>query len=135
MWTTLMISALALLPVALLSFSPPARGAEGGQAPAPTLEATGSFLAGLDDLPLTPGLREIKDAGVVFDKPEGRIVEAYAEGEVSAAKVRSFYAATLPQLGWRAAGPGRYRREGEVLDIGFRAAGKGLTVRFSLSPD
>ena len=134
MRTTLVIPALALSLMALVSFSP-AQGGEGGQAPAPTLEATGSFLAGLDDLPLTPGLREIKDAGVVFDKPEGRIVEAYAEGEVSVAKVRSFYAATLPQLGWRAEGPGRYRREGEVLSIGFRAAGKGLTVRFSLSPD
>ncbi len=135
MRTTLMISALALLPVSLLSFSPPARGAEGGQAPAPAVEAKGSFLAGLDDLPLIPGLREIEDAGVVFDKPEGRIVEAFAWGQLSVEKVRSFYAATLPQLGWRAEGAGRYRREGEVLSIGFRAAGKGLTVRFSLSPD
>jgi hypothetical protein len=134
MRTNLVIPALALSLMALLGFSP-AEGGEGGQAPAPTPEATGSFLAGLDDLPLTPGLREIKDAGVVFDKPEGRIVEAYAEGRLSVAKVRSFYAATLPQLGWRAEGPGRYRREGEVLSIGIRAAGKGLTVRFFLSPD
>ncbi len=134
MRTTFLIAALALFLFPLVTVSP-AGGAEGGQAPGGASGAKGSFLAGFDDLPLTPGLREIKDAGVVFDKPEGRIVEAYAEGEVSAAKVRSFYAATLPQLGWRAAGPGRYRREGEVLDIGFRAAGKGLTVRFSLSPD
>ncbi len=134
MRTPLVIPALALSLMALLGFSP-AEGGEDGQAPAPTPEATGSFLAGLDDLPLTPGLREIKDAGVVFDKPEGRIVEAYAEGRLSVAKVRSFYAATLPQLGWRAEGAGRYRREGEVLSIGIRAAGKGLTVHFFLSPD
>lgn len=134
MRTTFLIAALTLFLFPLVAVSP-AEGGEGGQAPARTLEATGSFLAGLDDLPLTPGLREIKDAGVVFDKPEGRIVEAYAEGEVSVAKVRSFYAATLPQLGWRAEGPGRYRREGEVLSIGYRAAGKGLTVHFFLSPD
>ncbi len=134
MRTPLVIPALALSLMALVGFSP-AAGGEGGGAPAPTLEATGSFLAGLDDLPLTPGLREIKDAGVVFDKPEGRIVEAFAEGWLSVAKVRSFYAATLPQLGWRAEGAGRYRREGEVLSIGIRAASKGLTVRFFLSPD
>ena len=134
MRTNLVIPALALSLMVLLGFSP-AEGGEGGQAPARTPEATGSFLAGLDDLPLTPGLREIKDAGVVFDKPEGRIVEAYAEGRLSVAKVRSFYAATLPQLGWRAEGAGRYRREGEVLSIGIRAAGKGLTVRFFLSPE
>ncbi len=134
MRTPLVIPALALSLMALVAFSP-AEGEEGGRTPARTPEATGSFLTGLDDLPLTPGLREIKDAGVVFDKPEGRIVEAYADGEISVAKVRSFYAATLPQLGWRAEGPGRYRREGEVLSIGYRAAGKGLTVRFFLSPD
>ncbi len=134
MRTTFLIAALALFLFPLVTVSP-AEGGEGGQAPGGASGAKGSFLAGLDDLPLTPGLREIKDAGVVFDKPEGRIVEAYAEGEVSVAKVRSFYAATLPQLGWRAEGPGRYRREGEVLSIGFRAAGKGLTVRFFLSPD
>ncbi len=134
MRSTLVIPALALSLMALVSFSP-AAGAEGGQAPGGASGAKSSFLAGFDDLPLTPGLREIKDAGVVFDKPEGRIVEAYAEGDLSVAKVRSFYAATLPQLGWRAEGAGRYRREGEVLSIGIRAAGKGLTVRFFLSPD
>ncbi len=128
------IAALALFLFPPVAVSP-AGGAEKGQAPGGASGAKGSFLKGLDDLPLTPGLREIKDAGVVFDKPEGRIVEAYAEGRLSVAKVRSFYAATLPQLGWRAEGAGRYRREGEVLSIGFRATGKGLTVRFSLSPD
>lgn len=132
--TPLIFPALASILLALLAFSP-AAGGEGAAAPGATLGAKGVFLAGLDDLPLTPGLREIKDAGVVFDKPEGRIVEAYAEGEISAAKVRSFYARTLPHLGWRAAGPGRFRREGEVLSINLRAAGKGLRVRFFLSPD
>ncbi len=134
MRTTFLIAALALFLFPLVTV-PPAVGGEGGQAPGGASGATGSFLKGLDDLPLTPGLREIKDAGVVFDKPEGRIVEAFAEGDLSVAKVRSFYATTLPQLGWRAEGAGRYRREGEVLNIGIRAAGKGLTVRFFLSPD
>jgi hypothetical protein len=45
----------------------------------------------------------------------------------------------LPQLGWRAAGKGRYRREGEHLNLSFSVSdsvsGPTLTVRFSLRPD
>ncbi len=115
-----------------LGIGPPAFAGGGERASAGAKEA---FLAGLEDVPLMPGLAEIEDAGVVFDKPEGRIVEAYARGELSAAQVLSFYNATLPQLGWRAESGGRFRREGEVLRLAFTTAGKRLTVRFSLSPD
>src|SRR3546814_8691143 len=72
---------------------------------------------GVEDLPLMPGLAEIADAATVFDAPQGRIVESYAAGTVAAAEIRSFYAQTLPQLGWTAvdagqAGPLEFRREG-----------------------
>ena len=62
-------------------------------------EETG-FIAEIDDLPLMPGLAEVEGAGVVFDKPSGRIVEAYARGAVTREAVASFYRDTLPQLGW-----------------------------------
>lgn len=94
-----------------------------------------AFLTGLEDVPLMPGLSEVEDAGVVFDKPEGRIVETHARGELSPSQVLSYYEAVLPQLGWRAEGDGRFRREDEVLRIAFTTVGKRLTVRFSLSPD
>ncbi len=93
------------------------------------------FFAGIKDLPVMPGLEQMRDAGVSFDKPEGRIVEVAASGKVSRRDVVEFYRAVLPQLGWRAAGKGRYRREGEHLNLSFSVSGRALTVRFSLRPD
>lgn len=95
------------------------------------------FIADVEDLPLMPGLSEIAGAGLVFDKPEGRIVEAYARGSLTPEAVLAFYRRSLPQLGWVAAGSTAYHREGERLDLevlGRDTAGT-LVVRFSLSPE
>lgn len=92
------------------------------------------FLDGFGDLPVMQGLSPVKDAGVVFDTPSGRIVEAYAAGAVTRAKVRRFYGRTLPQLGWATTGGGRFYREGEVLALTFKGKDGVLTVRFTLSP-
>ena len=95
------------------------------------------FVADVEDLPLMPGLSEIAGAGLVFDKPEGRIVEAYARGSLTPEAVLAFYRRSLPQLGWAAAGPAAYHREGERLDLevlGLDTSGT-LVVRFSLSPE
>ena len=92
------------------------------------------FIEQVIDLPLMPGLSEVKDAGVVFDKPDGRIVEAYAEGDLKRDAVIGFYSDTLPQLGWQA-GPGlSFQREGEQLQIDIREEGAGVTVQYTLSP-
>jgi hypothetical protein len=94
-----------------------------------------NFVRAIDDLPLMPGLVEIADAGMVFDAPAGRIVEAFATGPVGRDAVLRFYAETLPQLGWQAAGAATFQREGETLDLEFADAnGSVLTVRFALSP-
>ncbi len=92
-------------------------------------------MAGVADLPLMPGLAEVPDAGVVFDKPAGRIVEAYAEGAVSRAAVTAFYIRTLPNLGWRAKAEALFQREGEVLRLGFMGDDGALVVRFTLQPE
>ena len=90
------------------------------------------------DLPLMPGLEEDAQGRMVFDTAAGRIVEAYASGAVSRAQVLDFYAATLPQLGWRREGEAAFRREDEILVLEFSAGKAGsapaLTVRFALSP-
>jgi hypothetical protein len=103
--------------------------------------AADAFVAGTSDLPLMPGLRALSGDGTVFDVPGGRIVEAWAEGGASREAVLSFYGATLPQLGWSAAGPDRFRREGEVLRLDFPPQGpRGarspgtVLIRFYLSP-
>lgn len=93
------------------------------------------FVGGTEDLPLMAGLSEVAGRGMVFDTPAGRIVEAYARGPVTREQVLEFYAATLPQLGWRADGAAAFRREDEVLKLEFPAPGPdGLVVLFTLSP-
>jgi hypothetical protein len=105
--------------------------------PAPALAAGEAFVEGIDDLPLMPGLIGMADQSLVFDKPDGRIVQAVATGRMPAATVKSFYADTAPQLGWNPAGDGRFTRDGESLRIeliGANAPGGALTVRFLLNP-
>jgi hypothetical protein len=112
--------------LAVLSAAASSAGAQG--------EAPSAFLSEVPDLPLMAGLVEIDDAGVVFDKPEGRIVERYARGEVAAASVLEFYRLTLPELGWRTENPSRFLREGERLEIDILGEEPLLTLRFRLSP-
>ena len=99
-----------------------------------TAASAGEFLAGFDDLPVMPGLSPVKEAGIVFDTPSGRIVEGYAAGAVDRQKVQRFYEKTLPQLGWSKTGQNEYRREGEKLTMNFKGKDGALTVRFTLSP-
>ena len=103
----------------------------------PAQAAENAFVDGIDDLPLMPGLVGVGDQSLVFDKPDGRIVQAVATGRVRAAAVRSFYADTAPQLGWKSAGEGRFTRDGESLRIELTdpgAPGGVLTVRFIVNP-
>ncbi len=104
-----------------------------GTAPLRAEEA--QFVAGVEDLPLMPGLSEVPGAGVVFDKPSGRFVEAYAVGSVAAGLVQDFYAQTLPQLGWQRASSGAFQRDGERLTLETIKGGDLLTVHFTLSPE
>ena len=99
------------------------------------LAAQDGFIAGVEDLPLMPGLSEIADAGLVFDKPSGRIVEAFAEGAVSRQAVETFYDTTLPQLGWSPRPDRTFQREGERLYIKVREGAQGVTVEYRLSPE
>jgi hypothetical protein len=92
------------------------------------------FVAGTEDVPLMPGLAPVTGSSLVFDKPQGRIVEAQASGKVTRAAVHDFYATSLPQLGWSASGANAWRREGEVLRLDFHERDGVLTVGFTLSP-
>ena len=98
-------------------------------------QESGRYFTEVPDLPLMPGMAEMPAAGVSFDKPEGRIVEVYARGEGTADEVLRFYRRALPQLGWERAGPKRFRREGEVLDLEVETAGNFVTLRCALHPE
>jgi len=93
------------------------------------------FVAGVEDLPLMPGLTELSGSGYAFGSSNGRIVEAYATGDVSQQQVLDFYSTTLPQLGWEAATNHSYRRQGERLAIEFVKGTGPLTVHFTVTPE
>lgn len=60
------------------------------QAPSQPAPAT-TFFHVLNDLPVMPGLRELPDEAINFDKPEGRIVTATAVSDhVSPEKIAVF---------------------------------------------
>ncbi|HKJ72924.1 MAG TPA: hypothetical protein VKA19_02300 [Alphaproteobacteria bacterium] len=131
------MSRLRHLPILLAAmlFAVAGAGAPGALAADPP----GHFLSGFEDLPLMDGLTEQADSGVVFDKPDGRIVERYASGPLSRDSVMTFYRNTLPQLGWRARRAKKahtlaFKRDDELLDIEFKKAGSELVVRFSVTP-
>ncbi|OHC74016.1 MAG: hypothetical protein A3G18_10800 [Rhodospirillales bacterium RIFCSPLOWO2_12_FULL_58_28] len=96
--------------------------------------ADDAFVTGIDGLPLMPGLTESPGAGMIFDTPAGRIVEAYATGNVARNPVIDFYASTLPQLGWRHDKETTFSREDEALTLELSGDDKLLTIRFALSP-
>jgi len=92
------------------------------------------FFEILEDVPVMPGLQPVADAGIEFDTPSGRIVEAYAIGATSRSAVLEFYRGTLPQLGWQAGAGDAFLREDESLSIDFFGADGELTVRFTVAP-
>jgi len=103
--------------------------------------ATG-YLDAVEDMPLMEGLTETGDGGIIFDKPDGRIVRTVATGKVTGKAVYDFYNTTLPQLGWLRRsdlelikGLMIFLREQERLDIQIVPHINGSTeVRFSIEP-
>lgn len=93
------------------------------------------FVAELDDVPLLAGLTEQPGTGLVFDKPDGRLVESYASGPLKPAAVMDFYELTLPALGWQHVGELTFLRDGEILRIDMVPDEKQTTVRFVLAPE
>ena len=126
--TAVMVALSLVLALGALTFGvlPADRGARA--------EGHVAYLAAVADLPLMPGLAELPRAGLVFDQPSGRIVEAYAQGPVSRAAVTRFYLDTLPNLGWRAKAEALFQREGEELRLDIAGDDGALIVRFTLQP-
>lgn len=106
-------------------------------------EKASGYLDAIEDMPLMEGLTETGEGGIVFDKPNGRIVRSVATGKVTPDAVRKFYIDTLPQLGWLRLKKLEligdlliFRREAERLEIQIVPGSGGMTeVRFSIEPD
>lgn len=98
------------------------------------------YLSMLGDVPLAEGLVELPEAGIVFDKPQGRIVQMTAthSRQITQEKLISFYTHSLPNLGWQARdaeqAPAKgiltFARQGEILRLTFSAD----LVIFDLTP-
>jgi len=92
------------------------------------------YLKAVSDLPLADGLKEQTEKATVFDTPLGRIVNAYATGNVKPEAVLDFYDDTLPALGWDRQKAGTYQRKNEILKIDVWGPDEGPTnVSYTLS--
>jgi hypothetical protein len=97
------------------------------------------YVPGTEDVPLMPGLAADDASSVIFDKPQGRIVEAAARGAVTRHAVMAFYEESLPQLGWHRTVPQSatsksFERDGERLSLDFDGRDGNLQVAFTLAP-
>ena len=82
----------------------------------------GVFFAGIDDLPLMPGLDERPAERTSFDSASGRIEARGAAGAATRTEILGFYAETLPQLGWQRLAEDFYARGAERLRLDLAPA-------------
>ena len=97
-------------------------------------DETASFLGVSEEVPLMAGRTEEETPARDFDKPDGRLVETYAYGEVGAQEATDFYRAVMPEFGWQNIDGLVFTREGEMLRIELIPEEHALVVRFVLSP-
>jgi len=93
------------------------------------------FLTGHEDLPLLAGLTQDRDSVMVFDTPQGRVVETFAQTPQSAATVLAAYAETLPQLGWSKKTSAKFVRDGETLTFEVVSKGPPTVIRILITSD
>ena len=98
------------------------------------VRAADVFVSGFEDLPLMTGLTQVVGNSILFDTPQGSIVQASAVGTVSQSSLMQFYAETLPQLGWAQVEDTEFQREGETLKVEFTELNQRLEVRFLVEP-
>ncbi|MCK5284708.1 MAG: hypothetical protein KAJ86_03885 [Alphaproteobacteria bacterium] len=95
----------------------------------------GRFFVSLQDIPLMPGLVELADQTLVFDKPEGRIIEvvSYIQG-ISFDEIMSYYESVLPQFGWIKTGEKFFVRGDELLQMCFENHEGQVFLRITVMP-
>lgn len=101
----------------------------------PAVAAAQTYLSGHEDLPLLAGLAQDRDSVMVFDTPQGRVVETFAQTRESGDAVLKAYAASLPQMGWTRKSGGRYERGAESLVFEVVSEGPPTVVRILLTSD
>ena len=117
-----------LLSLLLLGLSANVAMAETARAPV--------FFEALYDVPVMPGLEEVKDQAMLFDKPDGRIASVVAASKsLNAGEISRFYDESLPQLGWKKTAQNQYVRGKDRLVMDLSKSPPLTVVHFTLSPD
>ena len=95
-----------------------------------------TFFNSLPDFPLMPGLIELEERSLSFDKPEGRILIAVASVDafVDDSQLESFYSQSLPQFGWAEVAPFSYVRGNEKLGMEILLDGEQRLLEVTISP-
>lgn len=97
--------------------------------------AAPEFFEGLQDIPLMNGLVEITEDAIIFDKPEGDIVEAIAFMDTrTTEQVLNYYYEVLPAFGWSRVDRSTYFREAQTLTIEFDYIDQRPCVRIMVRP-
>ena len=96
-------------------------------------------------IPLMDGLVENGDEALLFDSPEGRIIDAAASGQANAKEIYTYYRVVLPSLGWIVEQNRQCEtailycisavRDQESLMLNINSAGDISTITYSLSPN
>ena len=93
------------------------------------------FFEALHDIPLMHGLTEIQNDTTSYDKPNGRIIDAFATiNGVSKRNILAYYRATLPQFGWGIMEDGKFYRENEILELTFEKSENSDILKISIRP-
>ena len=93
------------------------------------------FFEALYDVPVMPGLEEVKEQAMLFDKPDGRIASVVAASKtLSAGDISRFYDESLPQLGWKKTAQNQYVRGSDRLVMDLSKSPPLTVVHFTLSP-
>lgn len=94
-----------------------------------------AYFSVLTDIPLMPDMKEMTDQAFVFDKAEGRVVEAVGLLSVSSSlNATEYYKIALEQLGWKPLKTGVFQRNNEQLVVKAEKLAHGVLVSFQLSP-
>ena len=107
--------------------------------PAEKMRVSQEFVQGSEDIPLLEKMDKMFDEGLGFDSAAGSIMSSSYESKIDLEKVRSFYAKTLPQMGWKLlkndSKKSVFEREKEKLEIEFLTQEKKQVVKFFISSD
>ncbi len=101
----------------------------------PAMAGSGRYFEALYDVPVMPGLEELPDQALLFDKPDGRIASVVAASKsLTEPQIRQFYEDTLSQMGWKKHTQNQYVRGADRLSLEVVKRPPMTVVHFTLEP-